>query len=371
MFIILAISSIVQHRKGKSASKKPEVNRSQNWVCNSTNRFSGLPVEDSRCELEVDWDENIVNDYVGSLSYRSQKHVYRKNRKGINTSLPRECKRLEKHSNRNFGSEVSKCKSDKNSLHKASYWGKVSTHSNQNCIDTQRVEHNSSEKECQKFSVVGSGCKNDHWKGEASDILSFHTDVMGNKELGSENTPLSASDLGDINVINYQYTETNIIENLTKAGKPVAKKVNVLHIHNKSKDLGKCIQQQYKPFGFLPITNLNYENCDISNVPKEVYTWDTFDAIKVYEKVKATGTYNFLQARIQIPTNITLDLLDKVCEGYWDWQLPLRLRYGFPLAFPEKALSSLISSEVNHSSALQFPSDIKIILSLKFNIMLL
>ena len=181
---------------------------------------------------------------------------------------------------------------------------------------------------------------------------------MGNKELGSENTPLSASDLGDINVINYQYTETNIIENLTKAGKPVAKKVNVLHIHNKSKDLGKCIQQQYKPFGFLPITNLNYENCDISNVPKEVYTWDTFDAIKVYEKVKATGTYNFLQARIQIPTNITLDLLDKVCEGYWDWQLPLLLRYGFPLDFPEKALSSLISSEVNHSSALKHPSDI-------------
>ena len=170
MFIILAISSIVQHRKGKSASKKPEVNRSHNWVCNSTNRFSGLPVEDSQCEPEVECDGNmIVNDYVGFPNYRSQKHVYRKNRKGINTSLPRECKSLENHSKRNFGSEVANCKSDKNILHRASYGGKGSTHSNQNCIDTQRVQHDSSGK-CQNFSVVGSGYKNDHLKGEASDL---------------------------------------------------------------------------------------------------------------------------------------------------------------------------------------------------------
>ena len=79
----------------------------------------------------------------------------------------------------------------------------------------------------------------------------------------------------------------------------------------------------------------------------------------MHHKVRATGSYNFLQARIQIPSTINLDLLDKLCGDYWDWQLPLFLRFGFPLDFPQEARSKLISSNVNHASALQYPGDIK------------
>ena len=94
-------------------------------------------------------------------------------------------------------------------------------------------------------------------------------------------------------------------------------------------------------------------------MPRECHTWETFDPILVHHKVKATGTYNFLQACIQIPSAINLDLLDELCSDYWDWQLPLLLRFGFPLDFPDYAHSKLISSDINHASALQFPGDIK------------
>ena len=56
-------------------------------------------------------------------------------------------------------------------------------------------------------------------------------------------------------------------------------------------------------------------------------------------------------------------MLDKLTVGYWDLQLPLLLKFGFPLNFLDKAQDLIISTEKNHASAEQFPRDISKYLS--------
>ena len=171
---------------------------------------------------------------------------------------------------------------------------------------------------------------------------------------------ISNVDSGKIeNEKDYKLVYTNEIDNLTKQGKPLAKKVNVLDIVDKSRDLQLCLSQQYQPFGFLPITNLCQFGNKFSSIPNEVYNSTEFDPVKVHHKVLATGKYNFQEARIQVPSDINFELLEKVCIGYWDWQLPLLLKFGFPLDFPDKARGSLVSTEENHASARNFPQDIR------------
>ena len=44
---------------------------------------------------------------------------------------------------------------------------------------------------------------------------------------------------------------------------------------------------------------------------------------------------------------------------YWDWQLPLFLKFGFPLDFPDEKRHCLASTNINHSSAIDYEDDIE------------
>ena len=345
----------MQHRKGNSTSKRLKV-KSQGGIALNMNRFSGLPVEDSQCEFDVDCQQSkVVNDNSNFSSYCSGNTSKSEKSRCNNAMLVNKKTFVQDIGHKKLGLSLKKSKSGSS---KPSQVTNDITHIVANGFDTPRSEGSMSHELYQGDLGKKSDSERFSYKSDKSHTVSSHHHSIIEPYVEVENEEGLAV-AGNLNDSKERYTDTNIIENFTLAGKPVAKKVNILHIHNKSTDLIKCIEQQHKPFGFLPITELKYRDCYVSTVPNEIYTWDTFDAIKVHEKVKATGTYNFLEARIQIPSSINLELLDKVCEGYWDWQLPLLLRYGFPLDFPKKALASLISSEVNHSSALQFPSDIE------------
>ena len=63
------------------------------------------------------------------------------------------------------------------------------------------------------------------------------------------------SDIIELEKVNIDVSDSNSIEKLSRAGNPVVKKVNVINIKNKCKDLNLCLVQQYKPLGFLPITD--------------------------------------------------------------------------------------------------------------------
>ena len=49
--------------------------------------------------------------------------------------------------------------------------------------------------------------------------------------------------------------------------------------------------------------------------------------------------------------------MDELASGYWDWQLPLFLRYGFPMDFRGK-LTDLKNALSSHASALQYPEHV-------------
>ena len=79
-----------------------------------------------------------------------------------------------------------------------------------------------------------------------------------------------------------------------------------------------------------------------------------------HEKVKATNTFNFLDAQIHIPSQLNADIWEENFKNYWDKQLLQLICYGFPLSFDNKV--QLKASTVNHSSAKDFPEDINIYL---------
>ena len=81
------------------------------------------------------------------------------------------------------------------------------------------------------------------------------------------------------------------------------------------------------------------------------------DLLQVHEKVKHTGTHNFLQAQIPIPSQLKVAAWETNLTNYWDKQLLKLIRYGFPLNFNDNV--NLVSTETNHSSAKNFPNDIK------------
>ena len=57
----------------------------------------------------------------------------------------------------------------------------------------------------------------------------------------------------------------------------------------------------------------------------------------------------FVAARVQVNFDMNLDLVDVLAKDYWDWQLPLYLRYGFPMDF-KGTLGDLTSTIHSHPS---------------------
>ena len=65
----------------------------------------------------------------------------------------------------------------------------------------------------------------------------------------------------------------------------------------------------------------------------------------------------FLGARVQVNYTMNLGLIDKLAGDCWDWQLPLFLRYVFPIDF-KGTHGDLGSATDSHPSALQFPDHV-------------
>ena len=71
--------------------------------------------------------------------------------------------------------------------------------------------------------------------------------------------------------------------------------------------------------------------------------------------VRNTGKYNLQNAHILQPSKINFELFEELAQGYWGWQLPHFIKYGFPLDFPYSKESCLKSGHDNHAYATKFP----------------
>ena len=109
-------------------------------------------------------------------------------------------------------------------------------------------------------------------------------------------------------------------------------KLDVRTFQNKCKDLELYISQQAQLTGFIPLSPLQFphiRNCTQCQVEKQ---W-LHKPIELYRYVKFFNCPNFMGARVQVNFDMNVDLIDKLAASYWDWLLPLFLRFGFPMDF--------------------------------------
>ena len=134
-------------------------------------------------------------------------------------------------------------------------------------------------------------------------------------------------------------------------------KLNIKDIKNKCRDLKSFMTQQKQHTGFIPLSPLQFShirNCSRCQVDKQ---W-LEKPIQLYHYVKSFKCPNFLGARVQINFDMNLDLVDRLAESYWDWQLPLFLRYGFPMDFRGSHVD-LRDGGSCHPSAREYPEHVQ------------
>ena len=112
--------------------------------------------------------------------------------------------------------------------------------------------------------------------------------------------------------------------------------------------------QNCKKFGFIPLGDIRLPPVDLNNCSKE----KIFD---IHRRIKASSTPNFLHSQIRIQSQLKPEVWERRLVDYWDSQLLLLIKYGFPLDFDHK--SPLQSVTKNHTSGIQFTDDIQVYLA--------
>ena len=117
---------------------------------------------------------------------------------------------------------------------------------------------------------------------------------------------------------------------------PVRRKRNIPEYiyRNKfsSQDYVKCVQQNGKDFGFLPLNDLMLYTVDD-------ITWTNIPSIvKAHTIVRNSGKPNFMGARIPLASQFNINAWKFYLAQYWDNQIVDLLQYGFPLDFDRSGL---------------------------------
>ena len=108
--------------------------------------------------------------------------------------------------------------------------------------------------------------------------------------------------------------------------------------------------------GFVPLSPLQFDY--IKDCCKKVKNKSLLnDPVALYEYVSSYKVPNFLGARVQVNFEMNIDLIEKLCTNYWDWQLPLLLRYGFPMDF-QGDIEDLRNERDCHISARDYPDHV-------------
>ena len=109
------------------------------------------------------------------------------------------------------------------------------------------------------------------------------------------------------------------------------------------------VQNKFK-FSFIPLGS--------QLMPDHICPVDLdTDPIALHKIMQDSNEYNFLQNQINLKSQLNPDIWDSYLHDYWDKQLPLLIRFGFPLDYNREG--TLRSQETNHASAIEFPDDIQ------------
>ena len=111
-----------------------------------------------------------------------------------------------------------------------------------------------------------------------------------------------------------------------------------------------CIQQNRPLFGFIPIYGLKSQVYDTgdNSVCKNI--------LELHKKLRQDGRHNYAGLQIPLMSNLNHEKWAQYLTTYWDWQLPLLIKYGFPLDFDRNFDTN--SDKINHKSAIEYPDHV-------------
>ena len=111
-----------------------------------------------------------------------------------------------------------------------------------------------------------------------------------------------------------------------------------------------CMKQNSSAFGFIPIYRLGSRISDSKQ--GSVCT----DILQLHKLLRNDGWHNYRGLQIPVFSKLNYDVWGKYLIEYWDWQLPLLIKHGFPLDFDRN--SRITSEDVNHKSAISYPEHV-------------
>ena len=112
-------------------------------------------------------------------------------------------------------------------------------------------------------------------------------------------------------------------------------------------------------FGFIPIYGLHGRITDTNT--DSVCT----DILLLHKLLRQDGRHNYEGLQIPVHSQLNFEKWKSYLQDYWDWQLPLLIKYGFPLDYNRDY--AIQSEEINHKSALQYPSHVDVYLKEEMN----
>ena len=98
-----------------------------------------------------------------------------------------------------------------------------------------------------------------------------------------------------------------------------------IHLAKESTSNTEFLNQNQPLFGFIPIYGLNSRIYDSNSntVCKDI--------LALHERLKATDKSNYEGLQVPVHSKFIYKKWSQYLEDYWDWQLPLLIKYGFPL----------------------------------------
>ena len=112
----------------------------------------------------------------------------------------------------------------------------------------------------------------------------------------------------------------------------------------------KCIRQNTPLFSFIPIYGLQSPVCDRkeNNICQNI--------MDLHIKLRKDGRHNYVGLQVPVKSKLNAEKWASYLADYWDWQLPLLVKYGFPLDF--KRSTTVCHKIANHNSATQYPDHV-------------
>ena len=76
---------------------------------------------------------------------------------------------------------------------------------------------------------------------------------------------------------------------------------------------------------YLPIYGIK------SHVVDKCHNIECNDILQLHKMLRVDGRHNYEGLQIPVPSKLTYKVWAGYLREYWDWQLPLLIKFGFPL----------------------------------------